>query len=114
VEIIRGEILGIPMQSGRGTSTSLPKDSSTSLIRCDREQKSPPMAYVEEEIPEEPITVLLDSLLYTVLDPQDHPSTSLPSFSIECAMEGVTCIIQEENILADRPFEPPLPTSALV
>jgi hypothetical protein len=73
----------------------LAQSSSTSLIRCDREKKLPPMAYVEEEIPEEPIRVSLDSLLYTFLDPQDWPNTSLPAFSIECGMEGVTCIIQE-------------------
>jgi hypothetical protein len=72
------------------------------------------MAYVEEEIPEEPITVSPYSLLYTVLDPQDWTSTSLPTFSIECSMEGATCIIQEENPLVDHPFEPPLPTSDLV
>jgi hypothetical protein len=77
----------------KGHICKLAQTSSTSLIRCDREKKLPPMAYVEEEFPEEPITVLLDSLLYTVLDPQDQPNTSLPSFSTECAMEGVTCII---------------------
>jgi hypothetical protein len=71
------------------------------------------MAYVEEEIPEEPITVPPDSLLYTVLDPQDWPNTSLPATATVEAMEGVTCIIQEEIPLVDRPVEPPLPTSAM-
>jgi hypothetical protein len=34
----------------------------------------PPMAFVEEEIPEEPIQVPPKSLLYTVLDAQDNPN----------------------------------------
>jgi len=72
------------------------------------------MTYVEEEILEEPITVSPYSLLFTVLDPQDWTSSCLPTFSIECSMEGATFIIQEENPLVDRPFEPPLPTSSLV
>jgi hypothetical protein len=71
------------------------------------------MAYVEEEIPEEPITVFPDSLLYIVLDPQDWPNTSLPATATADAMEGATCIIQEEIPLADRPVEPPPPTSAM-
>jgi hypothetical protein len=41
------------------------------------------MAYVEEEIPEEPITVPTKSLLYTVLD---HLSTAT-------TLEGETCIV---------------------
>jgi hypothetical protein len=74
----------------------LSQASSTSLICCDREKNSPPMAYVEEEIPEEPIMVPPDSLLYTVPDSQDPPSTSHSASATTCAMEGVTCIIQEE------------------
>jgi hypothetical protein len=43
----------------------------TTLIRGNKEPNSPPMAYVDEEIPEEQIMMFLDFLLYIVLDPQD-------------------------------------------
>ena len=70
------------------------------------------MAYVEEEIPKEPITVPPNSLLYIVSDPQDRPSTNHFASATTCAMEGVTCIIQEEILLVDSPIEPPPPSSS--
>jgi hypothetical protein len=91
----------------------LAQASSTALIQGNKEPNSPPMAYVEEEIPEEPITVPPESLLYTVPDHQDRPNTSLPATTTVEAMEGATCIIQEEIPLVDRPVEPPPPTSAM-
>jgi len=51
------------------------------------------MAYVEEEIQEEPIMILSDSLIYTTSDPQDQPSTSHSASATSCGIEGVTCII---------------------
>jgi hypothetical protein len=51
------------------------------------------MAYVEEEILEEPNTVPPDSLLYTVSDPQHHPSTNHSAYATTYTMEGDTCII---------------------
>jgi hypothetical protein len=66
----------------------LAQASSTSLICRDREKNLPPMAIVEEEILEEPIMVPPDSLLYTVLDPHDPPSTSHSAPATTCAMEG--------------------------
>jgi hypothetical protein len=89
----------------------LERASSTTLIQRTKEPKTPPMAYVEEEIPEEPILVPPDSLLYMVPDPQDRPNTSLTTMDTEATMEGATCIVQEEIPWMDRPTEPPLPTS---
>jgi di/tripeptidase len=66
------------------------------------------MAYVEEEILEEPIQVPPDSLLYMVSDPQDRPSTNIATMDTETTMEGATCIVQEEIPQMDRPTEPPL------
>jgi hypothetical protein len=54
------------------------------------EPKMPPMAYVEEEIPEEPIPIPQKSLLYTVLDPQDRPNTNFTTMDTEVTMEGDT------------------------
>jgi hypothetical protein len=71
------------------------------------------MAYVEEEIPAEPITILPDSLLYIVLDHHDRPDTSLPATATAKALEGTTCIVQEEILWEDHPVEPPLPTSTM-
>ena len=71
------------------------------------------MAYVDEEIPEEQIMMFLDFLLYIVLDPQDQPNTNLLATPTADAMVGKTCIIQEKIPLADRPVEPPPPTSAM-
>jgi hypothetical protein len=88
----------------------LARASSTTLIQRTKESKMPLMAYVEEEIPEEPILVPPDSLLYTVLDPQDRPNTSLTTMDTEATLEGDTCIVQEEIPWTDRPAEPPLPT----
>jgi hypothetical protein len=65
------------------------------------------MAYVEEEFPEEQITVQPDSLLYTVPDHHDRPNTSLPTIPTTTALEGTTCIVQEEIPWVDRPVEPP-------
>jgi hypothetical protein len=69
------------------------------------------MAYVEEEIPDEPITVPPDSLLYIVLEHQDRPNTNLPATATSIAMEGVTCIVQEEIPWDECSVEPPPPTS---
>jgi hypothetical protein len=91
----------------------LAQASSTTLIQRNKESKSPPMAYVEEEFPEEPITVPPDSLLYTVLDHHDRPNTSLPAIATTTTLEGTTCIVQEEIPWADRPVEPPPHTSAM-
>jgi hypothetical protein len=85
--------------------------SSTALIQRNKEPKMPPMAYVEEEILEEPIMVPPDSLLYMVPDPHDRPNTSLTTMDTVAALEGATCIVQEEIPWTDRPTEPPLPTS---
>jgi hypothetical protein len=49
------------------------------------------MAFVEEEFPEEPIQVPLESLLYMVLNDYLHPSTRT-----EATMDGATFIVQEE------------------
>jgi hypothetical protein len=89
----------------------LAQASSTTLIQRNKESKTPPMAYVEEEILKEPITVPPDSLLYTVPDLHDRPNTSLPAIDTTTALEGATCIVQEEIPWADRPTEPPFPTS---
>jgi hypothetical protein len=51
------------------------------------------MAYVEEEILEEPITVPLDSLLYTVPYHHDRPNTNIPATSTTISLEGETCIV---------------------
>jgi hypothetical protein len=87
--------------------------SSTTLICGNKEPNSPPMAYVEEEIPKEPIMVFPDSILYTVADLQDRSNTSLPTTATTKAMEGETCIIQEEIPLVDCLIETPLPTSTM-
>jgi hypothetical protein len=84
------------------------------LIFQDREKNYPPMDIVEKEILEEPIMVPPDSLLYTVLDPHDPPSTSHSGPTTACAKDGVTCIIQEDILVADFPIDPPLPSLALV
>jgi hypothetical protein len=54
------------------------------------------MAYVEEEFPEEPITVPLDSLLYTVRDQHYRPNIGLLIIATTTTLEGTTFIVQEE------------------
>jgi hypothetical protein len=54
------------------------------------------MAYVEEEILEEPIQVPPESLLFTFLDDMQSPSHNPASTSAPTTMEGATCIIEEE------------------
>jgi hypothetical protein len=56
----------------------------------------PPMAFVEEEFPEEPIQVPPESLLYTVLDAHIRPNTSVVVTGTTTTMDGATCIVQEE------------------
>jgi hypothetical protein len=57
---------------------------------------TPPMAFVEEEFLEEPIQVPPESLLYTVSDDYLRPNTSVVVTGTEAAMDGATCIVQEE------------------
>jgi hypothetical protein len=66
------------------------------------------MAFVEEEIPEEPIQVPLESLLYTVPDAQDIPNTNIATMDLARAMEGATCIVQEELFTTDCSTGSPL------
>jgi hypothetical protein len=54
------------------------------------------MAYVEEVILEEPIQVPPESLLFTVPDDLQFPSHNTMSTSAQAAMEGATCIVEEE------------------
>jgi hypothetical protein len=53
------------------------------------------MAYVKEENLEEPIQVPPESL-FTILDDLQSPIHNPASTSVEVAMEGVTCIVEEE------------------
>jgi hypothetical protein len=57
---------------------------------------TPPMAYVEEEFLEEPIQFPLKYLLFTVPDDLLFPSTNKASTCTQDAMEGTTCIVEEE------------------
>jgi hypothetical protein len=86
----------------------LERDLSIARTQQTKKPTMPPMAFVEEEFPEEPIQVPPESLLYTVLDAQDSPNTSIATTDTTTALEGATCIVQEEIPMMDRPTEPPL------
>jgi hypothetical protein len=66
------------------------------------------MDFMEEEILEEPIQVPLESLLYMVPDAQDNPNTNIAAIDSVMAMEGATCIVQEELPMTDHLDGPPL------
>jgi hypothetical protein len=51
------------------------------------------MAYVEEEISEEPIQVPLESLLYMVPDAHDNPNTSITATNPVKSMEDTPFIV---------------------
>jgi hypothetical protein len=59
------------------------------------------MAYIEEEILEEPIQVPPESLLFTVSDDWHPPSHNPASTRAPTTMEGATCIIEEEFLHLD-------------
>jgi len=68
----------------------------------------PPMAYVEEDIPKEPISVPPESIIFTVPDnwkPPNHIPTSTSSSAIiqqvQEAREETICIIEEEFLHLD-------------
>jgi hypothetical protein len=65
------------------------------------------MAFVEEEFPEEPIQVPPESLLYTVPDAHDCPNTSVVATDAVVAMDGTTCIVQEELPTTNCSSHPP-------
>jgi hypothetical protein len=80
-------------------------EQALSIARTQRREKprTSPMAYVEEDIPEEPIQVPPESLLFTVPDnwqPPSHiPASTSASTIIQQAQEAreeTTCIIEEE------------------
>jgi hypothetical protein len=91
-------------------------EKASSIARKQQIKKSmtPPMAYVEEEFPEEPIQVPPEFLLYTVPDSQDRPNTNIATMDTTTTMEGATCIVQEEIPPKDRPTGPPLPNPDMV
>jgi hypothetical protein len=60
-----------------------------------------PMAYVEEEILEEPIQVPLESLLFIVSNDWQPPSHNPATTRAPSTMEGATCIIEEEFLHLD-------------
>jgi hypothetical protein len=85
-------------------------ERALSIARTQRWEKprTSPMAYVEEEIPEEPIQVPPESLLFTVPDnwqPPNHIPTSTSASAIiqqaQEAREETTCIIEEEFLHLD-------------
>ena len=57
---------------------------------------TPLMAYVEEEISEEPIQVPSESLLFTVPEDLQFPNINTNSTNAQDSMEGTTDIIEEE------------------
>jgi hypothetical protein len=86
------------VQLRRPTETNATVGKSLSIARTQHLEKprTPPMAYVEEVIPEEPIQVPPESLLFTVPDDLQFPSLNTMSTSTQDAMEGTTCIVEEE------------------
>ena len=57
---------------------------------------TPLMAYVEEEISEEPIQVPSESLLFTAPEDLQFPNINTNSTNAQDSMEGTTDIIEEE------------------
>jgi hypothetical protein len=86
----------------------LERASSIAQTQQIKKPTTPPMAFMEEEFPEEPIQVPPESLLYMVPDAQDRPNTSIAAMDTTTTMEGATCIVQEETPMMDCPVRPPL------
>jgi hypothetical protein len=85
---------------------------STSLVRRDRGNDEPPMAFVEEEIPTEPIIIPSASLLYIVPDPHDPPNTS-HSFPVQWYLRLGNLHNSGRNLVGRPPNgDPPPPSTA--
>jgi hypothetical protein len=87
---------GIVMSHDKRRVQQLERALSIAQTQCTERPRTPPMAYVEEVILEEPIQVPSESLLFTVPDDLQLPSHHTMSISTQAAMEGATCIIEEE------------------